>query len=186
MKSSWKTRIAWNTPLKYIEAARVVMGGIDLDPATDVDAQARIQASKYHTIEDDGLVQDWAGRVWLNPPYTPIEKLRAFARKAMDELGHGAVTQLIFMTNTECTWVEWFQELGRKCDALCFHHGRVEWEAGHKAWMMDVDGVTKLPVPLELNLAIEAEYSIHGSVFFYFGHNGARFRQIFSQWGFVK
>jgi hypothetical protein len=46
------------TPAEYIEAARKVLGGIDLDPATSPQAQRVVQATRYFTEKDDGLVQE--------------------------------------------------------------------------------------------------------------------------------
>jgi|SRR5579862_978476 len=57
----------WQMPAEYVEAARQAMGGIDLDPMTDSEAQARIQATNFYTAFDDGLSRRWDGRVFLNP-----------------------------------------------------------------------------------------------------------------------
>ncbi|MDP8929537.1 MAG: phage N-6-adenine-methyltransferase [Actinomycetota bacterium] len=60
--------VEWYTPRPYLDAAVAVMGAIDLDPASCDLAQRNVRAVRYFTTEDDGLRQDWWGRVWLNPP----------------------------------------------------------------------------------------------------------------------
>jgi hypothetical protein len=55
-----------------VDLAIAVMGGIDLDPCAD--PLKRIPASTHFTKADDGLEQAWAGRVFLNPPYSGATK----------------------------------------------------------------------------------------------------------------
>lgn len=60
---------SWRTPLWLVEVSRQILGQIDLDPASDLDSNARILA--LHTIgrEDDALICKWVpGSVFLNPP----------------------------------------------------------------------------------------------------------------------
>ena len=117
----------WYTPAKIIQAARDVLGGIDLDPATHEDAQAIIQAGAYFTTEMDGLAHEWAGRVWLNPPYSQ-PAICAFCDKLLAEMDAGRVTAAITLTNN-ATETDWGQALLRRADALCFPRGRVHFWA---------------------------------------------------------
>lgn len=48
------------------------MGGIDLDPCAD--PLKRIPSKMHFTKKDNGLEKAWAGRVFLNPPYSGATK----------------------------------------------------------------------------------------------------------------
>ncbi len=57
-----------------IEAAREVMGSIDLDPAScDYANQEHVKADVYFTQKDDGLKCKWFGNVWMNHPFSKGE-----------------------------------------------------------------------------------------------------------------
>ena len=66
---------SWRTPADIMERARRVLGTIDLDPASDVEANKRVRARRVLTAEDDGLLSPWLDdrnaaplTVFLNPP----------------------------------------------------------------------------------------------------------------------
>ena len=42
----------------------------DTDPASPVGGIPWIPVRRYYTLIDDGLSQEWLGRVWLNPPFS--------------------------------------------------------------------------------------------------------------------
>jgi hypothetical protein len=62
------------SPVEIVKAARLVMGGIDLDPASSAVFNTVVQAKKIFTRKDNGLAQEWSGRVFLNPPGGIIDK----------------------------------------------------------------------------------------------------------------
>jgi len=54
----------WLTPPYILDA----LGEFDLDPCSPL-GRPWDTAKNHYTVEDDGLVQPWYGRIWLNPPY---------------------------------------------------------------------------------------------------------------------
>lgn len=151
----------WYTPAEYIEAAREVMGGIDLDPASNPIANEVVKATKFYTAEDDGLKQEWFGRVWLNPPYAqPL--LTQFCEKLADSVSKGQVTEACVLVNN-ATETTWFQLLASYTSAICFIRGRVKY------WTPD----RKTNTPLQ------------GQAIHYIGPNEKRFIKRFSKIGLV-
>jgi hypothetical protein len=146
----------WFTPEKYIVLAREVLGEIDLDPASHPLAQQTIRATKFFTREDDGLKQQWTGRVWLNPPFA-----RAIIPLFMAKLiASDQVTAAIALTHNYSD-TEWFQETASRCAAICFTKRRV--------FFVKNDGAIANPT--------------QGQTFFYFGNDPQHFRSVFSTVG---
>ncbi|MCI0662731.1 MAG: phage N-6-adenine-methyltransferase [Acidobacteria bacterium] len=102
------------TPPQYIEAAREVMDGIDLDPASSDMAQEIVRANHYWTAQDDGLIQDWHGRIWLNPPYSLTSE---FVAKLVRE--EATIAQAIVLTSSS-TDADWFHQLEEIAQRICF------------------------------------------------------------------
>ncbi len=143
------------TPEVYIEAARKVLGQIDLDPATSSKAQKTVQAAHFFTAKDDGLAQEWFGRVWLNPPYHR-DLAPQFIAKLSDELKVGRVKSAIMLTNNS-TDTDWFVVALKECAGICFTHGRINFHVPN--------GPDVLPT--------------QGQAFFYFGDDVKRFEDVF-------
>jgi phage N-6-adenine-methyltransferase len=149
----------WYTPAKYIDAARVVLGGFDLDPASCVEANVIVQADLYYTKEDDGLGHDWKGRVWLNPPYGRIAG--DFIAHLVAQHDAGNVSAAVALVNAHTTDTKWFQSLWDH--TLCFTNHRIDFTAGTDA----------------------RSGSTHGSVFAYLGPAPDKFVAEFDQFGAV-
>lgn len=115
--------VEWYTPARYIEAARTVLGGIDLDPASSELANETVQATEVFTEEMDGLGAEWHGRVWLNPPYGKGSGL--FTTKLVGEYAGGRVEAAILLLNAYGFDSSWFQPLWRH--PICFTDHRIEF-----------------------------------------------------------
>lgn len=155
------TNNEWYTPAEFIEPARRVLGGIDLDPASCEEANKTVRASMYYTMADDGLAQPWKGRIWLNPPYGGL--VHKFARKLVAEHEAGNVETAILLVNAHCTDSKWFHPFWDH--TLCFSYSRLDF---------DVSGREKV-----------RSRSSHGSVFIYLGPEIELFREEFSPFGAV-
>lgn len=55
--------------LKALDTAN----SFDLDPCASI-VRPWPMAKAHYTIEDNGLVKPWFGRVWMNPPYSVLER----------------------------------------------------------------------------------------------------------------
>ncbi|NJL10213.1 MAG: hypothetical protein HC908_08675 [Calothrix sp. SM1_7_51] len=63
-----KNSDCWYTPPNIIQLVAKVLGGIDLDPCAD-DGR-NVPAKTHYTATDNGLIQEWRGRVFMNPTYS--------------------------------------------------------------------------------------------------------------------
>ena len=54
----------WLTPPYIIKA----LGDFDLDPCSPIN-RPWDTAKNHYNVNDNGLMQNWQGRVWCNPPY---------------------------------------------------------------------------------------------------------------------
>ena len=108
------TKVEWLTPPELV----IKLGKFDLDPCSPINAPF-LHATINYTISDDGLVKDWFGRVYLNPPHGRgmeiwLEKLKF----------HGNGIALIFArTETKC----FFDHISNNAEAILFVKGRIRF-----------------------------------------------------------
>ena len=152
----------WYTPPEFIAAARTVMGGIDLDPASSAKANEFVQAPRYYTAEDDGLEQAWSGRVWLNPPYSG-DLVGRFAAKTVQAIRDGDIDQAVVLVNN-ATETTWFQLLACHAASIALPKGRIRY--------LDETGEPK-------------QSPLQGQAFLYFGPHVEHFQAVFSAFGVV-
>lgn len=145
----------WYTPEQYIEAARIVMGTIDLDPASNAFANETIQAETYFDEEANGLEKEWFGNIWLNPPYS-TSLVKDFAEKLVSS----NFNQAIVLVNN-ATETAWFRQMVDKASAIVFTTGRIKFRKR--------DGEKGTP--------------LQGQAFLYFGRKPNVFLSAFRQFG---
>lgn len=95
------------------------LGEFDLDPCSPLNRHWDT-AKKHYTIEDDGLAQDWYGRVWCNPPYGPP------MAQWLDRLSRhpeGGLALIFARTETKA----FFDYVWDRADALLFIKGRIKF-----------------------------------------------------------
>lgn len=146
-------------PKKYIEAAREIMGTIDLDPASSESANEVVGALKFYNLDDSSLEKEWNGSIWLNPPYSqPL--IGEFAEKLVKEIGDGNTTQACVLVNN-ATDTSWCQLLLGATRAICFIKGKI------KFWST----LEKRGSPLQ------------GQIILYYGDEREKFKETFSKFG---
>lgn len=147
------------TPAPIMEKVRIVLGKIDLDPASCEMAQETVQAEKYYTQEEDGLSESWSGCVFLNPPYG-MPQIREFTDKLIESLPN--IESAILLTNDQ-TDTKWWQKCAINAQVICFPSGRISFYTPTKGKTAPLNGQT----------------------FFYYGNEERKFRNEFAEYGLM-
>lgn len=149
----------WYTPSWLLDDVRRMLGAIDCDPATCEAAQAVVQAKTWYTQHENGLLQQWAGRLYLNPPYSAPTP---WIKKALMHYQDGDVSAALILTNSY-TETGWWQLLAEHGTMLMFR-GRLNF------W----------------HPAKTATQNRTGQTLCYLGQDGEKFRLIFSKYGVIR
>jgi hypothetical protein len=105
--------VDWWTPPEIFQKLGIEF---DIDVASPIGGVDWIPAKKYFTEQDDGLIQDWEGTVWMNPPYGK------FTANWLEKfVNHKDGIALVFAR----TDTLWFHNFAAKADALLFTKGRL-------------------------------------------------------------
>lgn len=146
----------WYTPDFILDKVREVLGSIDLDPATSRIAQERVQALNYFTQADNGLLHEWKGQVWCNPPYSAA-LIKKFTAKFLEQYSNGNMQEGIMLTNSG-TDTQWNFPLSKGVQAYTI--GRISF--------LQPDGTQKAT-------------GSRGQCFTYFGLNPDKFIEVFTK-----
>lgn len=123
-RPEWWSSDEWSTPPAYFEEVSKRFGPFDLDPCARPETA---KAPKFYTKADDGLVQPWFGRVWVNPPYSCP---KVWCAKARDEVAAKRAT-LVVMLLPAAVDTHWFHDLVLPFADVEFIRGRLRfhgWE----------------------------------------------------------
>jgi hypothetical protein len=154
--------VEYYTPQEIIEAARRVMGQIELDPFSSDVGNLRVRAARYFTPKENGLAQPWiTPAFWMNHPFGRTTNAPCIC-KAEREYTEGRATEGCCITYAATSEV-WFQPLLRR--PQCYLSPRTNYYMPDGSLKM---GVTK------------------GSVVTYFGRNIEAFAREFNAFGAIK
>jgi phage N-6-adenine-methyltransferase len=95
----------WATPLSFFRTVALEFGPFDLDPCANAD---NAKAPRFFTREQNGLAQEWTGKVWMNPPYGRF--IPDWMAKAWESARGGALVVCLVPARTDTAWWHDFVE----------------------------------------------------------------------------
>ena len=111
------------TPRYILDAVIACMGAIDLDPCSNREIP-NVPAAKHYTTADNGLVQPWEGRVFLNPPFGP--GVEVWFSKLYQERSAGRTTEAIVLWKSATETSAWKTLTAISC-RVCFPSARIRF-----------------------------------------------------------
>jgi hypothetical protein len=130
-----------------------VLGRIDLDPCSN--AKRTVPAAKHFTLKEDGLIQPWRGRIFMNPPYS---KPLPWVKRLIEFYLAGEVPEAIALLKAGCESNRGTGKLLNHAAAVARWDGRIQF------------------IP---SRAIDKNRPDFDTAFFYFGNNVEYFKAVF-------
>lgn len=119
----------WYTPAWCIELVNEVIGEIDLDPASSVQANEVIKAKRFYTSADDGLIKSWRAKtIFLNPPYNG--KAGEWTQRAVYTYDVNACNEAILLVFAKIGY-NWFNQL-LKGFPTCLVYERIKFTSPNR------------------------------------------------------
>jgi len=115
----------WSSPRELVEPLADSVGEFDLDPCSG--AESSPFASETYTEDDDGLSQDWYGKVWVNPPYSDM---KTWTEKAIAQIDN---TNTLFYLCKGDSSTQWWQDAAEHATVICAIDHRLEFGDGGSA-----------------------------------------------------
>lgn len=119
-KPAWWTSDEWATPPEVVALLAQEFGPFDLDPCAREDTA---RALYYFDRADDGLVQAWHGKVWLNPPYG---NPGPWCQKAQEETAAGRAEVVVALLPA-ATDTGWFHDFVLPFAEIRYRRGRIKF-----------------------------------------------------------
>jgi hypothetical protein len=112
------------TPQYILEAVISCMGAIDLDPCSNSGEIPNVPAARHYTVRDNGLVQSWEGRIFLNPPFgLGVEQ---WFSKLYQEKDAGRTLDAIVLWKSATETAAWKTLTALSC-RVCFPSARIRF-----------------------------------------------------------
>lgn len=118
----------WHTPPHILSRVIEVFGAIDLDPCSNSHETPNVSAAMHYTFEDNGLHQQWYGRVYMNPPYG--DEIGEWVGRLAQAYETKEITAGIALlpARTDTVWFRKFKDHPR-----CFLWGRLKFSGAENS-----------------------------------------------------
>ncbi len=112
------------TPQYILDAVIACMGAIDLDPCSNSREIPNVPAARHYAVQENGLVQPWEGRVFLNPPFG--HDVERWFSKLYLEWSAGRTTEAVVWWKSATETAAWKTLTALSC-RVCFPSARIRF-----------------------------------------------------------